>query len=93
MKGLESYKALVRYLYRILSILHILLGPWKSIQRIRCHLIDGSSDGTNTRVSLRAGLVPEKGGLVINDKTLYEVDVTDSCAPFDARKEPKTWPI
>ncbi|CAJ1405088.1 unnamed protein product [Effrenium voratum] len=32
---------------------------------------------------LQAGLVPEKGGLVINDKVLYEVDVIDSYFTLD----------
>mmetsp|Transcript_11781 Transcript_11781/g.28125 ORF Transcript_11781/g.28125 Transcript_11781/m.28125 type:complete len:433 (+) Transcript_11781:46-1344(+) len=32
---------------------------------------------------LKAGLVDEKGGLVINDKLLYEVDVTDSYFTLD----------
>lgn len=33
--------------------------------------------------TLKAGLVPEKGGLVINDKVLYEVDVQDSYYTLD----------
>lgn len=33
--------------------------------------------------TLKAGLVPEKGGLVINDKVLYEVDVSDSYFTLD----------
>jgi len=33
--------------------------------------------------TLKAGLVPEKGGLVINDKVIYDVDVTDSYFTLD----------